>query len=111
MTPLERICNTLAEEFGEAPQLYAARAESIEAVRMHYDVALEACLYWIRDRPAGKEHSLAEFRNWCEKFVDLVERVDFLPPPVCPQCFSAVFGRLANGRFWCPQCGEVDDAR
>jgi hypothetical protein len=108
MTTHERIANTLSEVFGEAPQLYAARAESIDAVRTHYDIPMDACLFWIRDRPAGKEHSLAEFRAWCEKWLDTAERVEFLPPQVCPTCFSAPLTRLKNGRLWCPNCGEVD---
>jgi hypothetical protein len=108
LTPHERIQNTLAEEFGEAPQFYVARAESIDAVRVHFGVPLDACLFWIRDKPPGKEHSLVEFRTWCEKWVDTAEKSDFLPPPICPQCFSSVLGRLGNGRLWCAQCGEVE---
>jgi hypothetical protein len=107
MTPIERIANTLAEEFGEAPQFYAERAESLDAVREHFGVPIDACLFWIRDKVPGKEHSLVEFRAWCEKWADTAEKTDFHAPAVCPLCFSSVLGRLANGRLWCPQCGEV----
>jgi hypothetical protein len=80
MTPIERIANTLAEEFGEAPQFYAERAESLDAVREHFGVPIDACLFWIRDKVPGKEHSLVEFRAWCEKWADTAEKTDFHVP-------------------------------
>jgi hypothetical protein len=69
---LHRVTRALIEELPQQDQApLAARAESLVAIAEHYGVPFENLLAWTHARAPEKQWSGAEFRGWCEWYVEM----------------------------------------
>lgn len=70
---IDWVKRSLSEEMGE--QAVTAEgllqwAENLVAIAEHYEVAIEDLVQWIHYRSPLKEWTAAEWRRWCESYVD-----------------------------------------
>jgi hypothetical protein len=69
---LQRVTRALLDELSQQdPEMLGTRAESLVAIAEHYDVPFETLLAWAHTRVPGKQWSGAEWRRFCEKYIEM----------------------------------------
>lgn len=87
-------------------------AENLIAITAQHGLRIEEeLLNWIGYSVPGKEWSCAEYRRWCERYIDLVRELaerqaEYPPQKICEVCFAHVAQR-SGSRWWCDECGLV----
>jgi hypothetical protein len=70
---IDWVKRALSEEIGERAvtgEELVQWAENLVAIAEHYGVAIEDLVQWIHFRSPLKEWTAAEWRRWCEKYVE-----------------------------------------
>jgi ribosomal protein S27AE len=110
---LEEIERALREELPDTRCL-GELAANLHAIALQYDLRIdEELIVWIHYRAPGKSWTSAEFRRWCQRFVEAREELKRLNDDedlqkLCPQCLDRFAQRTHDGRWWCSDCGVVN---
>ena len=69
---IQRVTRALLDELPDQDRdTLAARAEGLLAIAEHFRIDFEDLLRWVHCHAPGKQWSGAEWRRWCEKYVEM----------------------------------------